>query len=105
MARVSSILDYGYGRNTWKQGRSQVEGLGGLRQRDIVFRGAKHCYLNARQDDEAWRLHGQPASRGGWSPPAPLLAPPLVEPTVKGGVGFLTLGERETQEIVEPFEI
>ena len=63
MARVSSILDYGYGRNTWKQGRSQVEGLGGLRQRDIVFRGAKHCYLNARQDDEAWRLHGYLARR------------------------------------------
>ena len=45
MARVSSILDYGYGRNTWKQGRSQVEGLGGLRQRDIVFRSLNYlCY-------------------------------------------------------------
>jgi len=40
-----------------------------------VFRGAKHCYLNARQDDEAWRLHGHPARRteegGGLSPPSP----------------------------------
>jgi len=29
----------------------------------------------------------------------------VAEPTVKSGVGLLTLGERETQEIVEPFEL
>ena len=66
------------GDHACKQGRSQAKGLGGLSQREIVFRGAKHCYLNARQDDEAWRLHGQPASRGAGAPPAPLLAPPLM---------------------------
>ena len=38
-----------------------------------MFRGAKHCYLNARQDDEAWRLHGQPASRGAGAPKPPWL--------------------------------
>ena len=64
------------------QGRSQAEGLEGLSQREIVFRGAKHCYLNARQDDEAWRLHVQPASSGGWRPPSPPLAPPLMSSSI-----------------------